>query len=269
MNSMSYTEFKKLYPFIPKIICNFLFLFEHELEHKLPKIFYNTLSRKRLKVRIGFLGTFYFKKGKIHRDKDNPAIIMNDGSQYFYKHGQRHRIKGPAVSKINGTELWYYRGVRHRVGGPAIKYSSGTEEYWYNGKLHREDGPSIVYNFISDIGEGYHKESWFKHGLEHREDGPSYVGKTFVENELVSFRKRYMINGIYHNITGAADITNDRETYYIDGNIMTKRRHTMISNAILKSVRVLKDKYKIVFSQLINQHICKDLTNIITNYLIM
>jgi len=269
MDSMSYTEFKKLYPFIPKIICSFLFLFEHELQHKLPKIFYKTFSRKRLKVRIAFLGTFYFKKGKLHRDKDKPAIITNDGSQYFYKHGERHRTNRPAVTKINGTELWYNRGVRHRVGGPAVKYSSGTEEYWYNGKNHREDGPSVIYNFVSDIGEGYYKEYWFKHGIEHRTDGPSYASKSFLENELVSFRERFMVDGRCHNIKGPADVTNDKELYYINGNILTKRRHTRISNVVLRCARALKHKYKIVFSQIIHQNICKDLTNIITDYLIM
>jgi hypothetical protein len=78
-----------------------------------------------------------------------------------------------------------------------------------------------------------------------------------------------MVDGRCHNIKGPADVTNDKELYYINGNILTKRRHTRISNVVLRCARALKHKYKIVFSQIIHQNICKDLTNIITDYLIM
>ena len=57
-----------------------------------------------------------------------------------------HNIKGPALIMEDGSEFWYKEGVIHRNGDvPAVTTKVG--KYWYkNGKYHRENGPAIVYN---------------------------------------------------------------------------------------------------------------------------
>ena len=59
----------------------------------------------------------YFKDGKLHRDVDEPAVILSDGSKFYYKNGELHR---------DGDE-------------PAVIYTDGTEEYWKNGVKYTKE----------------------------------------------------------------------------------------------------------------------------------
>ena len=80
-------------------------------------------------------GTYYYWKGKIHRDNDKPAAIHRDGSRYWYQHGEFHRDGDqPAVICIDGTQKWYQHGNLHRDGdNPAIIYLHGGSEYYRHG----------------------------------------------------------------------------------------------------------------------------------------
>jgi len=65
-----------------------------------------------MRIKNDDMGNTFFRddNGKYHRD-DGPAIILNDGSITWFKHGDRHREDGPAhIDKANGIEEWYLDG---------------------------------------------------------------------------------------------------------------------------------------------------------------
>ena len=57
----------------------------------------------------------WYQHGQLHRDGNQPVIIMSDGTQYWYQHGQLHRDGDqPAMITSNGTQHWYQYGQLHR-----------------------------------------------------------------------------------------------------------------------------------------------------------
>ncbi len=89
----------------------------------------------------------YYKFGVLHRDGDKPSIKHPSHSyRSYYKHGQRHRdntINGESQPSFISNQYGFeYRqnDVFHREGDfPAIMYADGTIEYYKNGKLHRDN----------------------------------------------------------------------------------------------------------------------------------
>lgn len=63
---------------------------------------------------------------------DGPAMATIHGDQYWYKHGQPHRIGGPATKMASGEEEWYVDGKRHRIDGPA-SLGPHSPIYWFVG----------------------------------------------------------------------------------------------------------------------------------------
>ena len=55
------------------------------------------------------------RNGKFHRE-DGPAIIHQDGNQYWYRNGDLHRDDGPAIIWPDGTSTWYTNGYWLREG---------------------------------------------------------------------------------------------------------------------------------------------------------
>jgi hypothetical protein len=89
----------------------------------------------------------WFKKGKLHRDGDSPAVIYADGSQYWFKEGKLHRDgDSPAVTRADGSQCWYKNEKKHRDGDlPAEIWADGTQHWYKEGKLHRDkDLPVVV-----------------------------------------------------------------------------------------------------------------------------
>ena len=110
----------------------------------------------------------YRLNGKLHNDKDQPAVIHANGDQFWYQHGQRHREGDqPAVIFANGTQHWYQHGQPHREGDQPAIISANGDQYWYqHDQRHREgDQPAVIFA----NGE---KEYWVK-GKRHREEGPA------------------------------------------------------------------------------------------------
>ena len=70
----------------------------------------------------------YYKDGVLHRE-DGPAVIYDNGINYWYKFGKIHREDGPAVDWTNGEYSWYRNGLYHREDGPAIVWDE--ECSWY------------------------------------------------------------------------------------------------------------------------------------------
>ena len=74
-------------------------------------------------------------EGILHRDGDEPAVILADGSRVWYKHGERHRDGDePAYIAADGSRSWYKHGKLHREGDePAYIGAHGWREWWQNG----------------------------------------------------------------------------------------------------------------------------------------
>jgi len=53
-------------------------------------------------------------QGKLHRDDNLPAIIVNnnDKSQFWYFHGKSHRAFGPSSEWSDGEIYWRWLGIR-------------------------------------------------------------------------------------------------------------------------------------------------------------
>ena len=91
-------------------------------------------------------GDFWYCDGRLHRDTDDdqPAAILPDGTEIWYKYGLRHRATGPAIVYPDGTRAWYRYGLLHRDAGPAIERHDGTNIWYCRGECHRADGPAVI-----------------------------------------------------------------------------------------------------------------------------
>jgi len=71
--------------------------------------------------------SLYLRDGKLHRDKDLPAVeISASGCGWWFKEGKKHRdldASGASLPAVISDESW---------------------EYWYQGMLHRHDGVAKV-----------------------------------------------------------------------------------------------------------------------------
>jgi hypothetical protein len=70
---------------------------------------------------------------------------INDRIEYRNESNQIHREDGPAVVYDDGSEYWYLNNLQHREDGPASKWD-GNLAWYKNGKLHRIDGPAVILN---------------------------------------------------------------------------------------------------------------------------
>lgn len=91
------------------------------------------------------------------------------------RNGFLNREGKPALirysNRFNGTrfleqEYYYKHGNLHRIGGPAsIVYSPDSPKpfaitYYVDGKIHREDGPAMYYNYVT----GKNQVEYYLHG---------------------------------------------------------------------------------------------------------
>ena len=59
---------------------------------------------------------YWYKKGKMHRDNDKPAVMYSSGYKAWFQNGLRHRDGNkPAIIRGNGDKLWYKNGVRYHA----------------------------------------------------------------------------------------------------------------------------------------------------------
>lgn len=67
-------------------------------------------------------------QGRAHSVNDEPAVIYEDGTREWHKHGIVHREFGPAIeSKFSSS--WVRNGGYHRTDGPAIIYHEGANPW--------------------------------------------------------------------------------------------------------------------------------------------
>ena len=104
------------------------------------------------------------KAGRLHRGKDEPAVIAPDRTQEWYQHGELHREGDKPAYVGPDAQVWWFNGKMHREGDqPAIIWSDGEQEWWFNGQKHREgDQPAFI---------GADQSRWYQHDTLHREGG--------------------------------------------------------------------------------------------------
>ena len=113
---------------------------------------------------------YWYKNGNRHRDNDLPAIIFANGDQIWYKNGKRHRDNDlPASISLNGNQYWYKNGKQHRDNNlPASIYLNGTQFWYKNGLQHRDnDLPASIWSNGT--------QHWYKNGILHRDNGPAII----------------------------------------------------------------------------------------------
>ncbi len=89
--------------------------------------------------------------------------------------------------KPNGDEVWHKGGVLHMDGGPAIKRADGSMEWWRNGELHNDNGPAIK-NADGSM-------EWWRNGELHNDNGPAVL----TEDE-----ESWVVDGFLHRVDGPA-----------------------------------------------------------------
>jgi hypothetical protein len=82
----------------------------------------------------------WYKHGTdIIHNEHGPAVVWEDGSEYWMQDDDYHRLDGPAVVWPNGSRFWYLDGKLHRLDGPAVEWPSGLVDYYINdAKLTKE-----------------------------------------------------------------------------------------------------------------------------------
>lgn len=171
------------------------------------------------------------KEGKLHRDNDLPAVVINSGGGrlLWFQNGKLHRDNGPAAI-YEGGEEWYKNGSRHRDDGPAMVWynhdshvynnvcyaSAKIREEWYqNGKLHREDGPARTSYNSAGIAK-----KCYKNGLLHSyNDNPAVYIENYAGTEVIM---RWFKDGVLHRDNGPADYRSKGKVadWYKDGTMV-------------------------------------------------
>jgi hypothetical protein len=64
-------------------------------------------------------------------------VIISSQYLHYCQHGEYHRVNGPAMLYQDGTQFWYRYSKLHRDGGPAI-VSDGISCYFQYGKVQYE-----------------------------------------------------------------------------------------------------------------------------------
>jgi len=68
-----------------------------------------------------------------------PAIIYENGTKGWCRHGDLHRVDGPAMEWPSGYREWYCHNQLHRENGPAIESPNGTNDWYFHGELYRQE----------------------------------------------------------------------------------------------------------------------------------
>jgi hypothetical protein len=61
--------------------------------------------------------------------------VDRDGTvRYYDEDNKLHRDDGPALILPNGSQFWFCHGILHREDGPAREFDNGDEDYWLDGE---------------------------------------------------------------------------------------------------------------------------------------
>ena len=62
-----------------------------------------------------------------------------DGTKWWYKDGNLHRLDGPAFEGVDGSKAWFKNDGLHREDGPAVERPDGDKAWWLNGEDYSFD----------------------------------------------------------------------------------------------------------------------------------
>ena len=109
---------------------------------------------------------------------DHDCVMRLVINQHLDEDGFLHCDDGPAVIYDDGTEEWYKHGVPHRIGGPA--YISSTLKVWFNdGLIHNEDGPASEWE-----QEGKIIKLWNLNGIHFKDEKSWELAKKSLKSKL-------------------------------------------------------------------------------------
>lgn len=83
----------------------------------------------------GTYRTDNYSKG-VYIDIDGQILntkICGNCIYYYNSKNQHHRLDGPASQYPDGSSFWYKNNEWHRIGGPAV-FDGGIYKWWINGK---------------------------------------------------------------------------------------------------------------------------------------
>ncbi len=79
----------------------------------------------------------WFNAAGVCSRNNAPALILADGSVYYFLDGILHNSRGPAI-KTPSKEIWSFDGKYHRINGPAVQLITDgvvtLEEWFINGE---------------------------------------------------------------------------------------------------------------------------------------
>ena len=82
------------------------------------------LAQSDRDLTVPFLGygdqRWYNQEGELHREGDLPAVIYEDGSQFWLQNGKFHRDEDQPAVVTSTTQAWFKDNFRHRISGPAF-----------------------------------------------------------------------------------------------------------------------------------------------------
>jgi len=267
MSKVFYTSYDKMYAEELRAIRNLCRYEYEEFEFDYPAYEVETYDENKIKIIIDFIGSFYFKHKKLHRDDDMPAVEYDNGTLHWYKYGKLHREDDkPAIVDNEGGKEWWYGGRRHREDDkPAVTYYQG-EEWWVYGARHREDDKPAI---ITDS-----TEEWWVGGFMHRENKPAVIRHLIHdwEQENPMFVKEaWYFNGELHRLDGPAiTLQNEIKEYYIYGKYMDEHTFNKVVKYITKFANNMKKSYRtrVCNSVYNNTTICYDVCKMISSYVL-
>lgn len=80
----------------------------------------------------------HYKDGRYHNTA-GPAIVWNNGDEWWCEDGLFHRSAGPAVIVAEDGQYWFMYGDLHRLDGPAVERADGSKEWWVFGREYVEE----------------------------------------------------------------------------------------------------------------------------------
>jgi hypothetical protein len=77
--------------------------------------------------------TLEYVRGALYRFTNAQGLVA-----YLDEWGEYHRKGAPAVIMPNGTQMYFSHGQLNRRKEPAVIYTNGEVEYWTNGRRRND-----------------------------------------------------------------------------------------------------------------------------------
>jgi hypothetical protein len=162
----------------------------------------------------------WYRRGKLHRDGDKPAVVMGDGTMLWFQNGNRHRSGDkPAEVCSYGSLEWYENDKHHRNGDEPAEIRLTTNGqilglHWYkNGELSRDSDKPALIDMLQILSNNFiipYRVGWGVNGIQHRDN--NLPARIFIGPKKIELF--WYINGRFGRTDdGPSVITVDNGTY--------------------------------------------------------